>query len=45
MEPAPTACTLAAAPPDSVRITISIAMLVETAERMANRTNKIKDAM
>jgi hypothetical protein len=45
IEPAPTACTDAAAPPDSVRTTISIAMLFDTADSMANMMNRMNEVM
>jgi hypothetical protein len=43
--PAPTACTLAAAPPDRTRKTINMEMLVLIAERIAKRTKRINEAM
>ena len=41
--PAPTACTLAAAPPPSTRMMISMAMSFDTAERMLNSKNSVND--
>lgn len=45
IEPAPTACTDAAAPPDSVLTTMSIAMLFDTADKIAKTTKRMNDAM
>lgn len=45
MVPAPTACTDAAAPPDRTRKTISMAMLLLMAERMANTTKSMNELM
>ena len=41
--PAPTACTLAAAPPARIRIVMSIAMLRDSAHSMLNTRNKEND--
>lgn len=45
MVPAPTACTEAEAPPVKIRKTISIAMLVDTAETMAKMRKRAKEMM
>jgi succinate dehydrogenase/fumarate reductase flavoprotein subunit len=41
--PAPTACTDAAAPPESIRITTSIPMVCDTALSTANKMNNRKE--
>lgn len=41
--PAPTACTLAAAPPPRTRITISIAILSDMAARIFHSRKRVKD--
>lgn len=41
--PAPTACTLAAAPPPRMRITISMPILVDMAERMFQSKKRVKE--
>jgi hypothetical protein len=41
--PAPTACTDAAAPPHNILITVSIAIDVERAERIAKAIKRTKD--
>jgi hypothetical protein len=44
MVPAPTAWTLAEAPPAQIRNTMSMGMLVLTAHRMDEMTKRAKDA-
>ncbi len=43
MVPAPTACTLAAAPPPKIRMTISMAMLFDTAARMFHNRKRVNE--